>query len=459
MRSPAGFRRANGRKPVLPASVVQHSPAQLQTVVPGRFERWRAITVALIVTGYAGYYLCRSDLAVAMPLLIAEMGKRGIAPNDATIRLGTIASLGVLAYAIGKFPSGWLADFLGGRRNFLLGMAGSIVFTTLFGLAGGIPLFTLAWIGNRLTQSMGWAGVVKITSRWFSYSSYGAVMGIVSLSFLFGDAASREFMSWLIAAGLGWRGIFCAAAATLSLLLLVNLVLLKETPERVGCPEPPANPANLFQSEGDRHTPESLRSLLSTFARSRVFWLVCLLSCGITILRETFNLWTPTYFTQSVGLTVADAAQKSALFPLFGGISVLVAGFLSDRLGKGGRAAIISSGMLLAALVLFVLANSSFGGSKVVPVVLVTLVAFVMTGPYSYLAGAISLDFGGKQGSATASGLIDGAGYLGGVLAGNSFASVSVTWGWKGGFASLAAVALLSSFAGVAYLNHQRRAV
>ena len=296
-----------------------------------RFRKWRALTVVLMVAGYAGYYLCRSDLAVALPLLIAEMGKRGIAPDDARIRLGMIASLGVLAYAVGKFPSGWLADFLGGRRNFLFGMAGSILFTVWFGLAGGIPLFTFVWMGNRLAQSMGWAGMVKIASRWFSYSSYGTVMGILSLSFLFGDAASREFMSWLIGAGLGWRGVFCVAAATLGLLLLASLLLLRETPEEIGYPEPPANPAKLFHSEGEKHTPESLRSLLGTFGRSRVFWLVCLISCGITILRETFNLWTPTYFTQSVGLTVADAAQKSALFPLFGGISVLVAGVLGDR--------------------------------------------------------------------------------------------------------------------------------
>jgi OPA family glycerol-3-phosphate transporter-like MFS transporter len=156
---------------------------------------------------------------------------------------------------------------------------------------------------------------------------------------------------------------------------------------------------------------------------------------------------------------VADAAQKSALFPLFGGISVLLAGYLSDRLGKSGRAAIIFYGMLLSVGVLLVLAFAGFGQSKTAPVALVTLVAFLMIGPYSYLAGAISLDFGGKQGSATASGLIDGAGYLGGVLAGNSFASVAVMWGWKGAFASLAAIALLSSVAAGVYLHHQRRTV
>ena len=193
----------------LPAALPQAKGPEIVTP-ERRLTRWRILTLALLVTGYAGYYLCRSDLAVAMPLLIAELARLGIAPDAAQIRLGGIASLGVFAYAIGKFPSGWLADFLGGRRNFLFGMAGAILFTVLFGMAGGIPLFTVAWMGNRLVQSLGWAGMVKITSRWFSYSSYGTVMGIVSLSFLFGDAASREFLSLLIGAGFGWRGLFYA---------------------------------------------------------------------------------------------------------------------------------------------------------------------------------------------------------------------------------------------------------
>ena len=407
--------------------------------------------------GYAGYYLCRSDLSVAMPLLIADLARRGMSPDAAKMALGSVASLGVLAYAVGKLPSGWLADFLGGRRNFLMGMAGSIVFTVSFGLAGGIPLFTLAWIGNRAVQSMGWAGVVKITSRWFSYSTYGAAMGVISLSYLFGDAASREFMARLIDAGLGWQGVFFAAAGTLVLLLLLNLLLLQETPARLGFPEPPANPGNLFAEVGETPKPDSLGSLLITYARSPAFWIVCVLSLCVTILRETFNLWTPTYFTQAVGLTVADAAHRSALFPLFGGFSVLLAGFGSDRLGKGGRAAIILYGLLLTTITLLILAWGDFGGSHTAPVALVTLVAFVMIGPYSYLAGAISLDFGGKHGSATASGLIDCAGYLGGVLAGSSVAGISVASGWKGAFAALAAVSLVSSIAAGLYLAVLRK--
>src|SRR5437879_5609600 len=145
---------------------------------PGRLFRWQVLTVALMLVGYSGYYLCRSNFSVALPLIADELATRGLAPDIARIRLGAIASLGVMAYAAGKFPAGAMADLLGGRRNFLGGMIGSVAFTLLFALAGGLPLFTLAWIGNRFVQSLGWAGMVKVSSRWFSYHSYGTVMGI-----------------------------------------------------------------------------------------------------------------------------------------------------------------------------------------------------------------------------------------------------------------------------------------
>jgi sugar phosphate permease len=81
----------------------------------------------------------------------------------------------------------------------------------------------------------------------------------------------------------------------------------------------------------------------------------------------------------------------------------------------------------------------------------------MLIGPYSYLAGAVALDFGGKKSGATAAGLIDGVGYLGGILAGNSIANISVTWGWTGAFIALAAVALITAAAGAIFLTHQRR--
>jgi len=89
-----------------------------------RLFHWQVFTVLLMSFGYLGYYLCRSNFSVALPLIVDELVARGISPTVARIRLGTIASLGVAAYAIGKFPAGVLSDYLGGR-NFLAGIFGS----------------------------------------------------------------------------------------------------------------------------------------------------------------------------------------------------------------------------------------------------------------------------------------------------------------------------------------------
>ncbi len=419
--------------------------------------RWHLLTISLLFLGYGGYYFCRSDYSVALPLILAEMAHKGIPANVAQIRLGSIASIGVLAYAIGKFPSGGLADRFGGRRNFLGGMAGSIFFTLLFMLAGGFPLFTLAWLGNRMVQSLGWAGLVKVTSRWFSYTTYGSVMGVLSLSYLFGDAISRGIMSLLLAHGFGWRGLFGAGAGLLSVLLLANLLFLRETPAAYHLPPPQENPLNLFSEAAPAVTHFGVKEIFQTLLSSYAFWLVCGLSLGTTLLRETFNLWIPTYFTQMVGMSNAQAASGSALFPFFGGLSVLAAGFLSDYLGPEGRSRILFGGLCLSVLALLGLAEVNTHAPRLVPLALVAAVAFCLLGPYSYLGGAMSMDFGGKAGSATASGLIDGFGYLAGVLSGNGMAHLAVAYGWQTMFLVLAGVAGLTSVVGGLALRQQHR--
>lgn len=426
---------------------------------PRAITRWNAATMALLAFGYSGYYFCRSDLAVVLPELIRDLGAHGVAVNDAQVKLGMMASAGTIAYAIGKFVFGALADVLGGRRNFLVGMAGSIIFTIIFMLAGGFPLFTLAWVCNRFSQSAGWSGLVKVSSRWFSYSTYGSVMAVLSLSFLFGDAACRWIMSQLMAQGFGWRGIFSAAAAALGVLLLINLMFLRETPEERGLPAPQANPLNVYAGEGnsDAGSHPRLIAILRPLLTSYPFWLVCLLSLGTTFLRETFNLWIPTYFVQFVGLSASQAAARSALFPLFGGVAVLLAGVLSDRLGLNGRNLVMVCGMTASTVCLMLLVATPAHGNQMLPVILVTMVGFLLLGPYSYLAGAISLDFGGKRGSATAAGIIDGLGYLAGYMSGDTIARITVAFGWKYAFLALAVISLLTAVIALVLTIHQAR--
>ena len=436
------------------------SEAVVDPGVPSSHEAMRlqvrqTFTVALLFAGYAAYYFCRSNLSVAMPLLIEDLHHHGLTSSEAVIDMGRLASFGVLAYAMGKLLLTGLGDIWGGRRTFIVGLGGAIAFTLLFAAGGFLPLFTLAWIGNRLSQSIGWAGLIKVCSRWFGYSSYGTIIGILSLSFLVGDALARQSMGMLLQHGYGWRALFYFAAIVAGIILLLNLLFLRESRTELGYAEPEVNPLNLFAGSGTK--PKTFWDIVKPLISSRIFGMVCLLSFGCTIVRETFGLWIPVYLKDFFGYSAGHAASASAVFPAVGAVSVLFTGWLSDRMGPSGRSMVMLFSLSSAVVPLIMLAAIRSSAASIWPAILIGAVAFFLLGPYSYLGGAFALDLGGSQAGAASSGLIDGVGYLGGILAGDSVARLSVAFGWRGVFVGLTAVTALSAAAaGYLYL-HQRR--
>src|SRR5262245_60636385 len=165
-------------------------PAPPPPELDPRLRRWQGVTLGTLFVGYAGYYLCRSNLSVATPLILDEYRDAGVTKAN----IGDIASLGLLAYAVGKLTLGWVPDRVGGRRVFLVGLFGAVVGTLLFAAAPrvagpfgpvaawlGLPAavllpFALAWTTNRLVQSIGWGGLLQLTGRWFSAARVGTVM-------------------------------------------------------------------------------------------------------------------------------------------------------------------------------------------------------------------------------------------------------------------------------------------
>ena len=414
-------------------------------------------TLLLLFFGYASCYFCRSNLSVATPLLVDELGRRGVSHADAIVSIGSMASWGVLAYALGKWFLTGLGDYWGGKRNLLIATGGATAFTLLFASGSTLPLFTFAWVGNRLTQSIGWSALVKVSSKWFNYSRYGTVAAILTCSYLIGDAAARQSMGLLLHYGVSWRGLFLFGAGVAGSMFLANLLFLRESRVDEGHPEALANPGNVFAAA---HAPRSLVTLVLPLLRSRAFLMVCLLGFAATMVRETFNTWTPVYLRDFLGYGVSRAAVLSAIFPGVGAISVLLAGWASDRLGHNCRALLLALGLTATAAALLVLTGlRPASAGTVLPVAMIGVVAFCLLGPYAFLPGAFALDFGGKQAGAVASGLVDGTGYLGGVLAGTVMARLAVAFGWGGVFVTLAAVSALAALgAGYLYVLNARAA-
>ena len=127
----------------------------------------------------------------------------------------------------------------------------------------------------------------------------------------------------------------------------------------------------------------------------------------------------------------------------------MAAGFLGDRVGRWGRTVVILLACLGSAAALSGLAALGVRPEPGLAVLLVSLVAVTTLAAYAYLAGATAIDLGGKVGSGTASGLIDGFGYLGGILAGRGVADLATNGGWAEAFVVLSVVALFCAVAGL----------
>jgi OPA family glycerol-3-phosphate transporter-like MFS transporter len=428
-------------------------PPQPSTKPPikSSFRYWQTSTLAGLFIGYSGYYICRSNLAVATPLIISEFSGQGI--NKEVI--GQIASLGVVFYALGKVVNGVLGDFIGGKKVFLIGMVGSVIATITFGLGAGLTVFFAAWATNRLVQSMGWGGLVKTTANWVAYQSYGRIMAFLSLSFLFGDIVAKLLLGQLIRMDIGWRELFFVAAALLAIIACMSFFMVRSNPEEVGYESPAVNPDNLFTEDKQGEKPQSLKELLLPYFKSLPFLLMLAISFGLTAIREAFNFWIPTYLFESTGFTEGEASQFSAAFPVFGMVSILGAGYLSDTLLKGKRGVLICIACVPITLVLCMMGLGLKG--TIIPLVLISLAGLLVLGPYSFLAGAMSLDMGGRKGAATASGLMDAVGYVGGTLAVWLTGRLAERSGWNSAFIVLAVVAAFTAVAAFVYYLTQER--
>jgi len=432
------------------ATVIAPTAAAIAAPATRALRLAQCRTLLLLFLGYASCYFCRSNLSVATPLLLDELGRRGISHAVAMVSIGSMASWGVLAYALGKWFLTGLGDYWGGKRNLLIATGGAAAFTLLFASGSTLPLFTLAWVGNRLTQSIGWSALIKVSSRWFHYSRYGTVAAILTCSYLLGDAAARQSMGLLLQHGVGWRALFVFGASVAGLMFLANLLFLRESRTDEGHPEAVANPRNVFCAA--QSGPKNFVALVRPLLRSRAFLMVCLLGFAATMVRETFNTWNALYLRDFLGYSISHSAALSAIFPGVGAISVLLAGWASDRMGPNARSLLLVLGLASTAVALLILTSLRPAAAGVVlPVAMTGIVAFCLLGPYSFLPGAFALDFGGKQAGAVASGLVDGTGYLGGVLAGYVMARIAVAFGWGGVFITLAVVSALAAL-GACYL-------
>lgn len=404
--------------------------------------RWRISTFWVMLIGYVGYYICRGNLSAAFPLLEQEFGYTNT-------QLGLIASLSEMAYAAGKFVNGPLADRIGGRRIFLVGMAGAIFFNIVFAFSASLAAFIIVWCFCRYFLSMGWGGLTKTIGNWYPSDRNGTVMGLISVNFQFGGVAATLFAGFLVAMGVPWQGVFLYPAMVLSAILAWSYFASRGKPDDV-IPGAIAYEGETAKTQladyGEEENP-AVSTILKTLIRLPIYRELLIFSFLTTLLRSVFLFWTPK-FLFDIGLGASSAILRSAIFPLLGVLGTVFIGWYTDHHARNGDRARMMW-MMLSVLVFCMIAISvlSAASEPNFNLILFFLGAsgFFLLGPYSMSSGCLTLDIAGAKGAGSCTGIIDGMGYIGGAIAAFAAGAMSDYLGWPQVFMVLSVFAVIST--------------
>ncbi len=404
---------------------------------------------------YSLFYMTRYNLMAVAPELQALFGW---SKSD----LGLFETVLTLAYGLAVFFNGPLAEKIGGRRAFLLGAAGVVLSSTVFGafclavqvpavftgegqnrvlvrvatLAWGLDVGTLTWIMailwglNAYFQSFGALAIVKINAQWFHINERGTFSAIFGVLIRFGLILAFSGAP-IIVSILPVQWAFWLPAALVALFFFLNLFFVKETPEESGFSPRDTGDA-VVGEEGQKVT--AWMVIVKIFT-SWQMWLIAIASMMIGMVRRsTVDGWWKVYYSELFNMSGSDLVPQLVAWGI--GVLGICGGFafgaMSDRLFNSRRAPVVVIGFtgMLACLGLFYLSDAVDLGAYGAAVSL-SLLSFFVNGAHGMVGGAASMDFGGRKGVATAAGLFDGMQYLAASITGTAVGWITTNLDWQ----------------------------
>lgn len=362
---------------------------------------------------YCGYYLCRKNFSVLMPFLKTETG----ATSES---LAHVLFAYSIAYSIGQFVMGNLADRLGSRIVVTGGAICSSIASALTGT--GFPLLVSQGF-NGLMQASGWPGVLKMSQEWFPSANRGIIMAWWGTHLVVGGFLATNLAAF--AASGHWRRAAWVPSLFLIAVAIVFAVFSRDS----------AAPAATRTSKP--RDPLPLTPALIAIASMYFF---------VKMARYSFLFWLPLYMTERLRYSPIEAGYASSIFEVIGFAGVLAAGYLSEHATRGNRfpvGAVMMGGLaILCAVYPWI--------SRIGPTANLAAIALIGAftfGPDTLMAGSATQEAVPSHATARAAGFVNGVGSAGQVLSPYFVALISNRFGWDALFYSLGAAAILGGAA------------
>jgi OPA family glycerol-3-phosphate transporter-like MFS transporter len=393
-----------------------------------RQQRGTAPVLWVLWMTYGSFYLCRTNIAAALPGIEAEFG---FTKAD----LGWVLASLKLAYAAGQLINGQLAERFSPRLLLGIGMFVSAGLNVLFGFGTAIYFWLFVWACNGYSQALGWTPVMRVATNWIPAAKWGTQIGILGTSYQV-IAAVTFVVAGFAAENIGWRGAFWLPAGLFALSGIHTLIFLREKPpEPVDIDEVAATPKQ-----------HSFKRNIRLVLGNRSLWLVAISLGLLNATRYGFLDWGLSHVKEVQGTGVAMAALKYAVLPLGGIGGAFLSGWVSDRWLDGRRAPVIST--LLVALGLLTLVYGKVVHLGTAPLIItLALIGFAIYGAQVLLVGTFPVDLA-RPGTAAASvGFVNCMGYVGASASDILTGKLVVRYGWEVAVRWWAAYAIAAAIA------------
>ncbi|MBV9344075.1 MAG: MFS transporter [Gammaproteobacteria bacterium] len=418
------------------------------------YRRLRRQVFAGIFIGYAGYYLVRNNLALAIPDILRAH------PSYTKAALGTALTGLSVAYGLSKFLMGSVSDRSNPRYFLPLGLLASSLITGAFGLSDAVYasllLIVLVQILNGWVQGMGWPPCGKTMVHWFSTRERGLTVSVWNTAHNVGGALLAT-LAWL---GLtlfhDWHAKFYFNALVAAVIAVGVWFLLADTPQSRGLPpvEQYKNDYPQGYSEASERT-LGFREIFWTYVLPNKFlWAIAVANAFCYFVRYGVVNWIPTYLETAKGFSFQQSSIAWSLYEWAAIPGTIACGWISDRWFHGRRA---PATMLFMALALFaiVLYALNMHGPLWLDYVALFAIGSLIYGPIMMI-GLHSLDLVPKKAAGTAAGFTGFFGYVfGSAVSGTGVGWIADHWGWSGVFATMVLCCIMTIFFSALTLGHR----
>lgn len=394
--------------------------------VDSMYKHWRLRIFYACFIGYTIFYLCKKNIAVALPGIMKEFG------YSAT-ELGLLGSSLYLTYGIGKFVNGVLADGSDVRKFLPTALLMTALANILFALAPNavailglstkmsaiVLLWTLAflWGVSGWFQSAGFPAVAKSLTYWYSNSERGTKWSLWSCSHQTGT-----FLSFIIAghiaAHFGWRAAFLVPGALAIITAIWLFDRLRDRPQSLGLPDVEVyRNEPVKQQSAEEKKAEDDMSYVQIFKKyilcNKTIWMLAIAYIFVYVIRFGAEDWMIMYLSKAKGDSLASATNKIASLPLVGICGTICAGLISDKLFKGKRAPV--NLIYLVGVIICIIALK-FNTIGPLDYVIIGLLGAFTYGPQMMIGGLCAVESSSKKVASAATGFTGTFGYIGAFL-------------------------------------------